>query len=156
MYWSDLRFGRYKGDNLPKVLFADPDWFFWAYDEEAFQGTQEREADIIYVRATNIRIPQPNGQKLVAEYMIHPSVGKFSGMELVPEDRPAHEGSTPTFRRNVIDLSIPRQISEYDKTGGKILIQSVKFHYFGNQSARMTKPRCEDFFNDPANFSRFS
>jgi hypothetical protein len=68
MNWSELQFG------LPQVLFSDPDWFFWAYDQETFQGMQRREADAIYIRAMHIRIPQPGNEPFVAEYLVHPSV----------------------------------------------------------------------------------
>ena len=111
----------------PQVLFSDPDWFFWAYEQQqTFRGAQRREADLIYVRATHICIPQSGGETLVAEYVVHPTVHKFGGMELVPESRPHHEGSTPTFRLRVIDMSVPRQIAEYDKFGCKVMVAKIE------------------------------
>jgi len=38
MAWSTLPFGKHKGKTLPQIVFADPDWFFWA---ECVQGTIE-------------------------------------------------------------------------------------------------------------------
>ena len=73
-------------------------------------------------------------------------------MNLVPEDRIDHEGSSKTFYKDVIDLSVPRQISKYDKRGYKNMILSVKIHLFGNRHIRLTKEFCEEFFEDDGNF----
>jgi hypothetical protein len=62
-----------------------------------------------------------------------------------------HESST--FRLAVIDLGIPRRIKSYDKLGCKNMISSFKFALFGNGSARMSKRRCESFFDDAQNFA---
>ena len=65
-------------------------------------------------------------------------------MDLIPEDRPPHEISSKTFYKDVIDLSVPRQISDYDKRGYKNMILSVKIHLFGNRHIRLTKEICEN------------
>ncbi len=154
MPWSILNFGKHKGKSLPQVLFTDPDWFFWAIEKGIFdgKGRLEREAEELNVRARAIRIPEGKGERLLAEYSIHPPTGKFGGMEIVPSTRPKHVGSTPTFRKEIIDLGIPREIAPYDKLGCKQLNSDVKYYLFGRHKARMTKQRCEDFFDDDRNF----
>lgn len=155
MNWSTLRFGKYEGKTLPQVLFTDPDWFFWAVSENAFekQGKKiSQEAADLNKKAKNIRIPQNGPEKMVAEYAIHHPTKKFSHMELVPFTRPKHVGSTSTFRSNSIDMSIPRKIAAYDKLGGKHLISNIKYYLFGSKSYRMTKDKCEAFFADDNNF----
>jgi hypothetical protein len=89
---------------------------------------------------------------LVAEYGIHPSTHKFADLEVVPESRPPHVGSTPTFRRDVFDLSVPRQIAEYDKLGGSLLVSALKYYLFQNSKIRLTKKLCEEFFENDSNF----
>lgn len=148
MIWSILKFGEHKGKTLPQVIFSDPDWFFWAVENNIFKGALRIEAADLYSKAQRIKIPSD----MSAEYAVDPSTKKFASMELVSIDQPRHEGSTPTFRSSVIDLSIPRQIAPYDKLGCKSMIRSVKFHLFGNERTPMTKKRCEDFFNDPNKF----
>ena len=86
--------------------------------------------------------------------MVHPSVQKFGGMNLVPENRPHHEGSTRTFRSRVIDMEVPRRIAEYDKFGCKLMVHAIKHYVIGDEDARMTKARCEEFFNESSNFTR--
>lgn len=156
MTWSVLNFGKYKGKTLPQVIFADPDWFFNAIDDDYFskRGFLAKEAEDLYQKSRNIRIPQKvNKEKLVAEYATHPQTGTFVNMELVPASRPRHDGATSTSRKDVIDLRVPRTIAHYDKLGCKLLIQSVKYYLFGKQNVRMTKEKCEDFFENSANFA---
>jgi hypothetical protein len=153
MAWSTVSFGKHKGKTLPQIVFADPDWLFWAIEENVFKGPLRREAERIDARARAIRIPNNTAGDLEAEYLVHPPTGKFGNMEIVPAGRPPHEGSSPACRRNVIDLSVPRNISPYDKLGCRTLVSSAKYVLFGSTSTRMTKERCEAFFDNPANFA---
>lgn len=152
MPWSELRFGKHIGKSLPQVIFSDPDWFFWAVEDGVFKGPTEREAADLSRKARSIRIPGKKGDQLVAEYFMHPPTGRFARMQIVTADTPKRQGSSPAIRKDVIDLSMPRQIAPYDKLGCKILISSVKHALFGNRSARMTRERCENFFETPSNF----
>src|SRR5206468_2071813 len=112
----------------------------------------EDEARMVYGRATCIRIPQPVGERLVAEYALHHSDGKFADVEVVPESRPAHQGSSRTFRLPVFDLSVAHRCCKYDKSGSKALVRTVKFCVFGSSNYRLNRERCERFFEDDANF----
>lgn len=114
MSWTILDFGKHKGKTLPQIIFADPDWFFWAIDENIYskKAVLVNESKELYQKARNIRVPQKDKiEKMLAEYAIHPPTGKFANMELVPNSRPHHEGSTSTFRKSVIDLRTPREIA---------------------------------------------
>jgi hypothetical protein len=151
--WTPLNFGKHNGKTLPQVVFADPDWFFWAHEKGVFEnrGRLRREANEIYQRATSIKVPQEDDEeKWVAEYGMHK--GRFCNVEVVPKSRERHHGSTTTFRRTVFDLSFPRQISSYDKGGCRLLVRSLKFYLFGDEHCRLTKQRCEEFFDDDSNF----
>ncbi len=152
MPWTELSFGKHEGKTLPQVLFADPDWFFWAFEEGVLQKNGfKAEADALHRKATRIRIPPTGPEELVAEYLVHVG-GKFGALDIVPRSRPLHEGSSPAFRSDFIDLSVPRRIAKYDKRGCKMLVDSVKFHLFGNAKTKMTRQRCEAFFDDASNF----
>jgi hypothetical protein len=154
MSWSEVYFGKHKGKTLPQILFSDPDWFFWACDNNVFanKGLLNKESENVYNKAINIRIPKIKGKKMVAEYVIHRPTMKFTEMVLVPKNQQMYSGSSPTYRENVIDLSFPRQIAGYDKLGCKLLVSSVKYYIFGNRKYKMTKKRCEEFFNNNDNF----
>ncbi|MCK5342198.1 MAG: hypothetical protein KAR20_02275 [Candidatus Heimdallarchaeota archaeon] len=154
MSWQIINFGKYSGKTLPQVLLHYPDWFFLAFEEGAFdnRGPLADEADDLYNKATNIKIPNNNGE-LVAEYLVRASTGKFLYFEIVPLHSPQHEGGNLTFRFPVIDLSAPRKIAKHDKLGCKQLLYSFKRYVFGSPSTRLTKNKCEEFFKDNTNFT---
>jgi len=154
MSYSIVNFGRYEGKTLPQIIFNDPDWFFWAWEQNIFKnkGVLNEEADELYEKACCIKPPSRNGQDMEAEYFIHRPTMKFSRMNIVPVTQPQHEGSSPTFRAAFIDLRIPRKIAPYDKLGCKILIRSVKFYFFGSTDTHLTRKRCDEFFENPDNF----
>jgi hypothetical protein len=154
MPWSIVNFGKYSGKTLPQILFSDPDWFFWAVEHDVFhkRGPLDREAERLNARARSIRIPHNDAGKLEAEYIVHSPTYKFGQMDVVPASRPEHRGSSPTFRKKVIDLSVAHGISPYDKLGSRRLISSVKYALFGDESARMSQKRCGEFFDDLTNF----
>jgi hypothetical protein len=152
MAWAELNFEKYKGETLPQVIFKNPDWFFWAYENKLFKGTLAKEAEEIYRKACSIRVPQERKEPMEVEYIIDSRRQKFSDMQLVPISKPEHVGSSFTLRSRVIDLSLPRKIAPYDKQGGNQMIRRVKYYLFGNSSYIMTKQRCEDFFENDGNF----
>ena len=148
MPWTTLNFGKHRGKALPQVLFSDPYWFFWAIKNDKFKqyGFPEEEALEIYNKAIKIRIPPKLGKDMVAEYIYHPDAGKFVRLRIVGKDEPNEDGDL-TICREVINLSIPE-----DKTGFRFLLQSVKFILFEDSSYKMTKKRCEAFFENNKNF----
>ena len=153
--WITLDFGKHKGKTLPHILCTDPDWFFWAFEKGVFNKSirLSSEADVLRHKATHIKIPNNGNGGRMVEYVIHPPTGKFSHFKIVSSDDPEHEGSSTTVRSEFIDMSMPRKISQYDKTGCKSLLKSFKYYLFGKESARLTKKRCEEFFNDSSNFA---
>lgn len=144
----------YKGKTLPQVLFTDPDWFFYMIEEKKFEnkGPIADEAKTLALKARRIRIPDPRGEDLVAEYGLEPSHRTFAHLELVPRSREAHAGATITERMDVIDLSYPREFKEYDKLGNHLFLLQMKHYLFGRRNYLMTRKRCEAFYDDDRNF----
>ncbi|MFA1738985.1 hypothetical protein [Lysinibacillus fusiformis] len=151
MSWTVLDFGKkHKGKTLPQILFNDPDWFYWAYEEGVLKGkVPHNEVQEIYGKSRNIKIPQEDHH---AEFVFDGIRGVFADMKLVPSDRPKHEGSSQTQRLDRIDMALIRFAKQYDKLGYSLLIPILKEILFGDSKLRMTKKRAEDFFNDPSNF----
>lgn len=162
MPWTKLTFGRYKGKTLPQILFRDPDWFFWAVEQDLFQKdvALKREATILHVRARSIRIPGKDGQEFVADYFMHPPTRKFDDMMIVPATRPQDHRKHLIWRKKVIDLAMAHLMGSYDKAGSAILLACAKRALVDKLGGltkterlpRMTKKRCEAFFDDPSNF----
>ena len=68
--WSTLNFGKHSGKSLPQVLFADPDWFFWAVEKGVFgdRALLKKESELLRRRARNIKIPASRHPDPVVEY----------------------------------------------------------------------------------------
>jgi hypothetical protein len=141
---------------LPQALFKDPDWFFWMMEQpRPFQNDRSlhAQAQDLLRKATSIRIPGDGEQgELEIEHMIHYPSKKYAGFLVVPASKPPHQGASQTLRRDHLDMSVPRQFASYDKTGGKLLVKCMKAVYFGSNSVRLTKERCEAFFSEDSNF----
>jgi hypothetical protein len=152
--WVELDFGKHKGKSLPQVIFADPDWFFWALENKVFdkRAGLRSEANLLNARARSIKPPTDEFSDPVVEYLVHRPTMKFGRFEVVPRSRELHEGGSPAFRSDLIDMSVPRRIAKYDKLGCKSLIASLKHYLFGGEAARITRARAESFFADAANF----
>lgn len=153
MNWTKLNFGKHAGKTLPQVLFNDPDWFFWAWEEGAFEGRGilRMEAKTIRARAKSIKIPSRDGERQVVIYKINE--GKFFGFDVVKESTPAHQGTTVTQRSNHLDMEFPRTIKNYDKLGCQLLTNQLKHLILSSVGKkRMTKQLCEEFFSKPDHF----
>ena len=127
MPWTPLNFGRHNGKTLPQLLFTDPDYFFWAYETEVFEGRGEPlrgEAERIHAKATSIRIPQTGTEPLQVEYKFDHTNNSLSWFEIVEESRAPHTGATITLRGEFIDMSILRRQRGYDKGGYKNFIHA--------------------------------
>ncbi len=149
MEFTIINFGKFKGKNktLAQILWIDPDWFFWCYQNRKFHGIHRAEATFLYRRAKRIAIKK--GSKV--EYFTDDR-GVFAGISLVDINKPSHVGGSIAHYSEYIDMSLPRQFKSYDKLGGKIMIRALKSIIFGNSSARVTQQRAEKFFNDDSNF----
>lgn len=155
MPWSIVGFSRHKGKTLPQIIFSDPDWFFWAFEKEVFKnkGSLDTEAHEVHRKARRIRIPNNDNGGLVIEYIFQESTGTFShfSTENFSHFKVVPSSSRPSGKK-YIDMSVPRQTAHYDKLGYRYLLSSLKYHVFRNKSVRMTKKKCEDFFDDSSNF----
>jgi hypothetical protein len=82
MAWSTLAFGKHKGKTLPQIVFTDPDWFFWAIEENVFKGPLRREAERIDARARAIRIPMSFAQRVTDYSIRHQPVARLTSVQL--------------------------------------------------------------------------
>ncbi len=152
MTWAILPFGRHKGRSLPQVLFVDPDWFFWAHDGGVLREELGDQGTVLYRRATHIRLRPEAPGFLGVEYVVEPRIGKLTDVRLVPTPVLSAPGSSQVVRSDWLDLSVARRIAPYDKFGGRLLTATVKRMYFGSPEVRMTRQRCELFFDQPEHF----
>jgi hypothetical protein len=153
MNWTVLNFGRHKGKTLPQIVFADPDWFFWAWEKKVYHAHGlKAEATRINKRARKIRIPNDGDVERDAEYIIHPSTKNVTDVYFVPKSQPFTQGAGGRIRKTVIDLSVARSVQNYDKRGGKLVLRAVKPVLFPGKK-RLTRALVEAFFDDDSNFA---
>ena len=149
-----MPFGKYMGKTLPQIILTDPDWFFWAVENNAFNSRLlQTEAVEITLKSKSILIPNQTSEKKEVEYFIQPDVGKLAIVQVVEATKPHHVGSSRTHRSSYFDLSMPRQIAKYDKWGGRTVVKAIKEYVFGNENIRLTRARCELFFENDSNFA---
>jgi len=146
--WTPMTFGRYEGKTLPTIMFRDPDWAFWAIEQDCFDYSFRSEVAEMNRRARCIRLPEA-ADAAVAIYTTEN--GKFAGLQIVPTTI-VLDGGSPVHIGRHIDLSFPRFLCEYDKGGGRILIRDLKCYLFHNPHFRMTEARAGAFFDNDANF----
>ncbi len=154
MKWTKLNFGKHEGKTLPQVVFQDPDWFLWAMENGVFDKRYQYrdQADEIYYKARNIRIPDNDDDSKLIQVFLYPPTKRFYRFDVVPSTAPPHDGDSAGFQADRIDLSFPRQICDYDKEGCRLMIKSLKYWVFGDRNIVFSKSLVESFFNDEDNF----
>jgi hypothetical protein len=140
--WIPVPFGKYTGLTLPQVLFSNPDYFFWL--RGVLKGALEIEAEQMAQKACRIRIPRELAEAFVVDYFFN-SEDQFSHFSIVPKD--AYQSPHVVCRLNHIDFSIIRNHKEHAKREYVRFLRCFRNEFFGNKSARITKERCEEFFN---------
>src|SRR6516165_3134290 len=146
--WRPMPFGKHEGRTLPQVLFKDPDYFFWLLRKGVLKGALAIQAKHLAKKACRIRIPREPAEAFVVDYFFN-SEDQFSGFSIVPKD--AYQSPHVVYRLNHIDFSIIRNHKQYAKGEYKRFLRDFRREFFGDESASMTKNRCEEFF-DSDNF----
>jgi len=147
---SVLSFGKHQGKTLVATVFADPSWFLWALENGAFhdRGGQllQREAEGIWRKATNIKIPARYPSNSVAAYYYQGWNHKFMDMMIVNDGRYEEHAVI----RKILDLGYVCETARGDRVGQSLLSRAIKRIVF--VSKRVTVAMLESFFADPANF----
>ena len=147
---SVLSFGKHQGKTLVATVFADPSWFLWALQEGVFHdrgGAQlQREAEGIWRKVTNIKIPPRYPSGSVAAYYYQGWNHKF--MDVMIVDDGCYEEHAVI--RKVLDLGYVCESARGDRLGHNLLSRGIKRIVFG--SKKVTVAMLERFFADPANF----
>jgi hypothetical protein len=152
MPWSAVPFKKYEGKTFPQIIMRDPDWFFWILPK--LYGKLAREAKEVARKAQAIKIPTRKGKNMRVEYRYELDIGsmlgrRFCGFEFVEDS--AYYCKKWTTRSSHLDLTVPVREKKYNKRGGRIMMEDFRRHYFG-EGKRLTKMRCEKFFNNDKNF----
>ena len=77
----------------------------------------------------------------------------FSGHRATVAGWPTLSTEGARRRLDVETGRMPRQIAKYDKWGGRTVVKAFKKYVFGNENIRLTRARCELFFENDSNFA---
>ena len=148
-----LGFGRYKDRTLEWLFFNDPGYVWWMIDkgaEKNLKGAARTRFDQLVRRAKHLAVPgkchhcnKPVSRMSLAD------VGGLARVDFFC-DTCHHDGgshymlTTPAFYT-------PDFFKNYDKLGGRILVEAIKNAYYGAK-VRMTQAKMEEFFADPSHF----
>jgi hypothetical protein len=99
-------------------------------------------------KACGIRIPREPAEAFVVDYFFN-SEGQFSRFSIVSKD--AYQSAHVVYRLDHIDFSIIQNHKKYAKGEYKRFLRDFRRVFFEDESASMTKNRCEEFF-DADNF----
>ena len=152
--WNAIGFGKYAKRTVPQILFTDPEWAFWAYDQMRTHSTScdRPELKLACERAMVIRIPEKYRGDVCAEYTFNVHSGSFEHLSITQRSK-VDPGDT-VHVRDVIDMSMPRRFAgrSYDKRGYKVFLRDMKRIVLEWEGARVTKQEANEFFSDPTNF----
>jgi hypothetical protein len=150
--WSTVQIGKHQGKTIPQIILSDPDYFFWAIEQDNFfRGRLATEARDSRSKIRRIKIPKSNPHDWLIEYWWAHD-GKFARFDIIESNRPPHAGSSFTLRKRHLDFAVVRESKHYDKLGYRLFLDSFKYHFLGKTSARITKAVAEKFFDTPSNF----
>lgn len=150
MAYAALGFGKYGYFSLPQVIFTDPDYFFWAIDNQAFSGSQMQEAKALLKRIRRIRIPGDHAQGWCADH-VHQK-NKLIGLYIVLKDQSCTYPSCEVTRLPYIDLGFVHEHMPRDRQGNTVLVSTYLRLRGADVMGVPTRAFCYGFFDDPGNF----
>lgn len=65
-----------------------------------------------------------------------------------------YDGGSPSFPTTPAFYT-PDFFRDYDKTGGKFLVQEIKYAYYDSKPPKMMQTKMEEFFDTPEHFVNF-
>ena len=147
-------FGKHKDKTLEWLFFNDPGYVWWMLDngaEERLYGHARTRFDKLVQRARHLAVPghcAHCSQTVSTMSLTRHISGGLARVDFFCRECHHDGGSsvltTPAFYT-------PDFFRNYDKRGGKFLVDAIKYRYFGGK-VRMTQARMEEFFDDPHNF----
>lgn len=144
----------WKGKTFPQIIFNDPDWFFYCYHRGDFNNnpSQKSQADFVYNRARNIKIPNNEHANLKAEYVFLKKNAKFIRLDIITNETTQVDESTLVICIKHIDMLVIMQSLRFNKVENSLKLKQIKYILFFSNNYSMTKNRSEKFFSNPDNF----
>lgn len=150
MDWTELRFGKRKGETLPEIAFYDPYYLMWLLEEANLVDRLAFEARRIKRRISRIvlKTRKYGSYEFVWDIDRWGYHGVRVARRVKPEDRQPHDGERTQF----LDLAMLKSRGRFSKRDYELFCADIRKILFGDANHKMTRSRCEAFFNNPRNF----
>lgn len=136
---------------LPEIIFEDPDYFLWGYEKNIFSKSisLQYEADELYDKIRNMKIPENDDNKLVCEFCKNPKTGKLDILQL---NNCFDRDKNCVYSNRSIDISLPRNYEINPLENTNVLLPQLFKILFGDANIKPSKNLCIEYFNDESNF----
>lgn len=150
-----------KAKEIGRILFKDPGYVFWLWDggylknRGIYTPQQLQSIATIIRRASHLKIPGYctwcNDKRPATRMFMTKTYNETLARVDFDCDRCEYEGGslsipiTPGFKGSDI-------FKKFDKKGGEILANAIKYAYFGDKKKRLNKNVLEAFWTNEDNF----
>ena len=147
-------FGKHRDKTLEWLFFNEPGYVWWMIDKRVdrkFNRRVRNHFEYLVNRATHLAVPgkcRHCNRPISRMRLTKDASGKLARVDFLCDKCPHIADSrslltTPAFY-------IP-DFFKYDKRGEKVLVDSIKYAYYG-KDVQMTQAEMEEFFDEPSNF----
>jgi hypothetical protein len=154
MEWTGVPQKKHKGKTLPQIAFHDPYYLMWLITEATLYGPLVLEADKMRRRVSRIILKGRKRRSYEFAWDFDPWEfrGVYVALPVPPKTRQPRDGERTQF----LDLGMLKSHGRFAKADYKLFRAQIIEILFGDPSRKMTKKRCEGFFNNPRNFGRMA
>jgi hypothetical protein len=150
-----MEFGKHRGKTLEWLFFNDPGYVRWMIDKvvaKKFNRLVRNRFEYLVWRAMNLAVPgkcRHCNRPISLMSLNKDSSGRLAQVDFLCDKCSQIGGSrslltTPAF-------FIPASFNSRDKRGEKVLVDSIKYAFYGKKVS-MTQEKMEEFFDEPSNF----
>jgi len=151
-----LEFGKHRGKTLEWLFFNDPGYVKWMIDKNVASSLKRRARDrfeYLVRRAMNLAVPgkcRHCNRPISLMSLTKDTSGRLAQVEFLCDKCPPIGGSRSLL--TAPSFFIPDSLKSYKKGGEKVLVDSIKYAYYG-EDLQMSQAEMEEFFDEPSNFS---
>jgi hypothetical protein len=157
--WLPMRIGKHKGKTLPQIVFKDPSYVVWLYQNDVllpeiykneYQYHIAHQLEVIHNRMT--RIKPPTGCKFAIVIDDASVFRKFIALRKGQSPKkPLKSGWKIVQRLDLLDIGILSRFKN-PKRGFERMCRCLTKYCFGDADAEIDAKACEKFIEDDAKF----
>ena len=150
MEWTKVPHKKHRGKTLPEIAFHDPYYLMWLITEAELHGPLVLEAYKMKRRVSRIILKGRKRRSYEFAWDIDPR--GFRGVCVAPPVPPKDRQPRDGVRTKFLDLGMLKTHGRFAKADYELFRAQIFEILFGDPNRKMTKKRCEGFFNNRRNF----